>query len=299
MGIEIVAGIWFNSLAVLADGLHMSSHALAIGLASLAYAAARHYAGDPRFAFGTWKIEILASYTSALALLAVALAMLWQAGERLLTPAPIRYGEALLVAVLGLTVNLVSAWILERAGQHAHEEHEHPPHAHHHAHRHAHSSAPAQAHAATDLNLRAAYVHVLSDALTSFLAIAALAGGAWLGWHWLDPACALLGALLIALWAKRLLQDSARVLLDREMDHPVVDEIRSLVDDLPGQTAITDLHVWRVGNGSYACALALLTHDPALTPAAIRAALARHREIVHVTVQIERCDLCGQTTAQR
>ncbi len=286
---EIVAGWWFNSLAVLADGLHMSSHALAIGLAALAYAAARRYADDPRFAFGTWKIEILASYTSALALLGVALAMLWSAGERLLAPQPIRYGEALLVAVIGLAVNLLCAVILERAGDggHAHAHHGHDrEHAHAHPHQHQHGGH--------DLNLRAAHIHVLTDALTSLLAIAALAGGWWLGWDWLDPACAVLGAVLVGLWAKNLLRDSGRILLDREMDHPIVAEIRTLVAELPGRSEITDLHVWRVGSGSYACALALLTHAPTLTPQAVRAVLATHAEIAHLTIEIVHCDQCPQ-----
>lgn len=299
---EIVAGWWFNSLAVLADGLHMSSHALAIGLAALAYAAARRYADDPRFAFGTWKIEILASYTSALALLGVALAMLWSAGERLLAPQPIRYGEALLVAVIGLAVNLLCAFILERAGDpgHGHAHHGHD-HAHSHAdshtdlHTHSHTHPHEHEHAAGhDLNLRAAHIHVLTDALTSLLAIAALAGGWWLGWDWLDPACAVLGGVLVGLWAKNLLRDSGRILLDREMDHPIVAEIHALVAELPGRSEITDLHVWRVGSGSYACALALLTHDPDLSPQSVRAALASHGKVAHLTVEIQRCPDCPQ-----
>lgn len=279
MLVEIVAGWWFNSMAVLADGWHMSSHALAIGLSAFAYAAARKYATDPSFAFGTWKIEVLASYTSAIFLLGVAGAMVFGSLERLWSPQPIHYAEAMIVAIGGLAVNLVCALILGQAHDH-HHDHDHPPH-HGHAHHH-------------DLNLKAAYIHVVTDALTSLLAIAALAGGWLWGWAWLDPATGLAGAVLVALWAKNLIVQSGRVLLDREMDHPVVAEIREVIAALPesGNTQITDLHVWRVGNGAYACAISLLTHDPALTPLQIREALGIHEEIVHVTVEIHLCDIC-------
>lgn len=279
MLVEIVAGWWFNSMAVLADGWHMSSHALAIGLAAFAYGAARKYASDPSFAFGTWKIEILASYTSAIALLGVAAAMIFGSLERLWSPQVIHYREALLVAVLGLVVNLACALILGHSDGHEHDHGHDPGHTHPHHH---------------DLNLKAAYIHVITDAATSLLAIVALAGGWFYGWDWLDPLCGLVGALLVAIWAKNLIRLSGRILLDREMDHPVVDEIREVIAALPaeGQTQLTDLHVWRVGTGAYACALSLLTHDAALTPLAIRQALAIHAEIVHATVEIHHCDVC-------
>lgn len=282
MVVEITAGWWFNSMAVLADGWHMSSHALAIGLSVFAYAAARKYANDPRFTFGTWKIEVLGGYTSALFLIGVAALMVFGAVDRLIEPQPIRYGEALVVAVLGLAVNLGCAAILHSAGGDGHAHGHTHNHDHDHAHHHHHD----------DLNLKAAYIHVITDALTSVLAIGALIGGWFYGWDWLDPACALVGAVLVALWAKNLLRDTGRVLLDREMDHPVVEEIREVIGELPAGTQITDLHVWRVGSGAYACAVSLLTHDAALTPLDIRQALAIHEEIVHVTVEIHRCDEC-------
>ncbi|UCV20187.1 CDF family Co(II)/Ni(II) efflux transporter DmeF [Ferribacterium limneticum] len=283
MLVEIVAGWWFNSMAVLADGWHMSSHALAIGLSAFAYSAARKYAADPSFAFGTWKIEVLASYTSAIFLLGVAAAMIFGSVDRLLAPQEIHYAEAMAVAVLGLVVNLVCALILGQAHGHDH----HHDHGHNHDHDHAH-------HDHHDLNLKAAYIHVVTDAATSVLAIAALAGGWLYGWAWLDPATGIVGAVLVALWAKNLIVQSGRVLLDREMDHPVVAEIRDVIAQLPadGQTELTDLHVWRVGTGAYACALSLLTHDEMLTPLNIRDALAVHEEIVHATVEIHRCDIC-------
>jgi cation diffusion facilitator family transporter len=276
MVVEIGAGWWFNSMALLADGFHMSSHALAIGLSAFAYAAARRHARDPRFAFGTWKIEILGSFASAVMLLGVAALMAWASVERLIDPVPIRYREAMLVAVLGLVVNLVSARILGAAHRHGHD------HGHGDGHGHGHSH---------DLNLKSAYVHVLADAATSVAAIVALAGGWWLGLAWLDPAMGIAGAVLIALWARGLLADAAKVLLDREMDHPVVDEIREVIATrgAASDTLVTDLHVWRVGRATYACALTLVTHDGRLTPATVRDWLAAHEEIVHSTIEIHRC----------
>ncbi|MCM3563824.1 MAG: CDF family Co(II)/Ni(II) efflux transporter DmeF [Hydrogenophaga sp.] len=277
MAVEIVAGWWFNSMALLADGWHMGSHALAIGLSVAAYAAARRYAHDPRFAFGTWKIEVLAGFASAIALLGVAALMAWVSVERLLTPQAIAYREAMVVAVIGLVVNLACAFILARSKGHAHHHHGHGHGDHGHAHGH---DAGHE-----DLNLKSAYMHVLADALTSVLALVALAGGWLYGWGWLDPAMGIAGAVLVAWWARGLLVQTATVLLDREMDHPVVEEIREVVE-ADGQTHITDLHVWRVGREVYACAIALVTRDAALTPQAVRGRLAVHEEVVHATIEV-------------
>lgn len=274
---EIVAGWWFNSMALLADGWHMSSHALAIGLSAFAYGAARRYAGDPRFAFGTWKIEVLSGFASAVLLLAIAVLMVAGSVERLLSPQPIRYQEAIGVAVLGLLVNVICAWILGHS-------HDHESHDHHHGHDHHH-----------DLNLKSAYLHVIADAATSLLAIVALLGGWFYGWNWLDPLMGIVGAVLVALWAKGLLVDTGKVLLDREMDHPVVDEIRAVVES--DGTLITDLHVWRVGKGAYACAFSVLTHDAALTPATLRRRLEIHAEVVHATIEIQVCTVCSPGAA--
>jgi cation diffusion facilitator family transporter len=215
MVVEIMAGWWFNSMALLADGWHMSSHAFAIGLSAFAYAAARRYSSDPRFAFGTWKIEILAGFASAIFLLGVAGMMVYSSLERLFSPQVIHYREAIFVAVVGLLVNILCAVILG----HAHDDHhhEHEAHGEHHHHHH-------------DLNLKSAYVHVIADAATSVLAIVALAGGLIYGWSWLDPVMGIVGAILVAVWAKGLLMDTGKVLLDREMDHPVVDEIREVIE---------------------------------------------------------------------
>ena len=283
MGIEIAAGLWFNSMALLADGWHMSSHALAIGLSAFAYATARRYARDPRFAFGTWKLEILGGFASAIVLLGVAALMLFGSVERLLAPQAVRYQEAMAVALLGLLVNLLCAKILGKAHHHAHAPHEaHHDHDHHEHDHHDHH----------DLNLRSAYFHVVADAATSVLAIVALAGGWFYGWAWLDPAMGIVGAVLVAVWAKGLIAQTSKVLLDREMDHAVVDEIRTVLEpaDDPAHTRITDLHVWRVGKRGYSLAVILVTHDNRLTPHAVRQRLAVHEEIVHSTIEIHLCE---------
>ena len=272
MVVEITAGTIFGSMALLADGWHMSSHALALGVSAGAYALARRHARNPRFAFGTWKIEVLGGYTSAVFLLGVAGYMGLESVQRLVSPAPIRFDEAIPVAVLGLAVNVLSAWLLS-AGHHGSEQ-SHSAHDHHHGHAHHH-----------DLNLRSAYLHVVADAATSVLAIAALVGGKYFGANWLDPVMGLAGTVLVGRWALGLLRDTGRVLLDAEMDSPVVAEVRELVRDLPQPTSIRDLHVWRVGRGKYACILSLETGTE-VSAVSIREQLAVHEELVHVTVEV-------------
>ena len=274
MVLEITAGWLYNSMALLADGWHMSSHALAIGLSAMAYVTARTYAKDPRFAFGTWKIEVLAGFASALFLVGVAITMVIGSLERLISPQAIQYQEAMVVSVLGLAVNIVCALILGRAHHHDHG------HDHGHSHEHAHG-----AHGHHDLNLKSAYLHVVADAFTSVLAIIALVGGWLYGWSWLDPVMGLVGAIMVALWAKGLLLETGKVLLDREMDHPVVAEIKDVVE-ADTQSQVADLHVWRVGKKVYACALTVVTRDRALTPALVRDRLSVHEEIIHSTIEI-------------
>lgn len=286
MVIEIAGGWWFNSMAVLADGWHMSSHALALGLSAFAYAFARRHADNARFAFGTWKIEILGGYTSAILLLVVAALMAFQSIERLFAPQPIRYTQAIVIAVVGLLVNLLCAWWLRDHHDHHghahdhHHDHDHPHQEHEHAHGHA-----AHAH---DLNLRSAYLHVLADAATSVLAIVALFGGLLWGAAWLDPLMGIAGAVLVTLWAISLLRDTGRVLLDAEMDAPVVAEVRDVIERSDVPTRITDLHVWRVGRGQYACVVSLVT-TAAVGAEFFRRALAVHEELVHVTVEVDTC----------
>ena len=277
MVVEIVAGTLYGSMALLADGWHMSSHALALGVSAGAYVLARRHTEDPRFAFGTWKIEILGGYTSAVLLLGVAAYMGIESLLRLVEPTPIDFDQAIPVAIAGLLVNLVSAWALA-SGHDAGTAHTHP-----------HSSpAPMDAGEAThhhDLNLRSAYLHVVADAVTSVLAIVALVGGRYFGAVWLDPVMGLVGTLLVARWALGLLRDSGRFLLDAEMDAPVVAEVREVVATLPKPTILRDLHVWRVGQGRYACILSLDTKTT-LSPQDVQAALEIHPELAHVTVEV-------------
>jgi cation diffusion facilitator family transporter len=284
MLVEIGTGYWFNSMALLADGWHMSSHALAIGLSAFAYTAARKYARDSRFAFGTWKIEILAGYTSAVFLLGIAALMIYGSLQRFITPAPIHYKEAIIIGMVGLVVNIVCVFILGDAHRHD-DGHGHGQHGHDH-HR--------------DLNLKSTYVHVLADAATSVLAIAALAGGWIFGWSWLDPAMGIVGAIVVAAWAKNLLAQAGKVLLDREMDHPVVEEIREAVEaSIDGfHTRVVDLHVWRVGKQAYSCALSVFTDDPALTANLLRERIAIHEEVVHTTIEIQRLGHAGRYDAR-
>lgn len=269
MIVEIVSGWWYNSMALLADGWHMSSHALAFGLSAFAYVAARRYAHDPRFAFGTWKIEILAGYTSAILLICVAAVMVVSSIEHLFSPQPIHYQKAIFIAGIGLLVNLVCAYIL--GGAHHHHNHDDHNHDHHH-----------------DLNLKSAYLHVIADAATSVLAIIALVGGWLYGLAWLDPILGIVGAGLIVLWAHDLTLETGKVLLDREMDHGVVDEIREIIDTAfsKGESRLADLHVWRIGKSAYSVTLIVVTHDLSLTPERIKAALQIHEEIAHLTVEI-------------
>lgn len=277
MVIEITSGWMFNSMALLADGWHMSSHTLALGLSLLAYAAARRFAQDSRFAFGTWKIEVLGGYTSALLLVLVAGLMLYQSVERLVSPTPIQYNQAIVIAVAGLLVNFACAWLLRGGSGHDHH-HGHGHHDHHGHDAHGHHG---------DLNLRSAYLHVVADAATSVLAILALIGGKLWGASWLDPAMGIAGSGLVAVWAYGLLRDSGRILLDAEMNAPVVAEIREVIEASPIQATISDLHVWRVGKGKYACILSLVTREDA-EPEDFKRQLRIHEELVHISIEINR-----------
>lgn len=272
---EISGGWWYNSMALLADGWHMSSHALALGLALFSYAAARRYAADGRFAFGTWKMETLGGYSSALLLLGVAGLMLVQSLARLLQPGPIHYDQAIALAVVGLLVNLLCAWLL------------HDGHDHHHHHGHAHGHHHHDHHDHHDLNQRAAFLHVLADAATSALAIVALLAGKWWGADWMDPLMGVVGAVLVASWAKGLLQDSGRVLLDAEMDGPLTAQVREALAGLPQPAAVADLHLWRVGRNSHAC-IVVLEHDGQLSVEAVHRQLAPLAGVQHLSVELRR-----------
>ncbi|HEY8888406.1 MAG TPA: CDF family Co(II)/Ni(II) efflux transporter DmeF [Gallionella sp.] len=269
MVVEIFGGWYYNSMALLADGWHMSSHTVALGLSVFAYVYARKYAHDPRFSFGTWKIEVLGGYTSAIFLVMVAGLMIFQSVERLISPSPIHYDQAIAIAIVGLLVNLVSAWLLKDG--------------HHHEHSHGHDDHAQHGH--HDLNLRSAYMHVLADAATSVLAIIALFGGKLWGASWLDPVMGLVGAVLVSVWAYGLLRDTGRVLLDAEMNAPVVEEIREVIAASPIRAQLNDLHVWRVGKGKFACILSLAT-DNDISPEYFKQQLSIHEELVHISIEI-------------
>lgn len=282
MVVEIVTGVVFNSMALLADGFHMATHAGALGVAAIAYAYARKHANSRRYSFGTGKVGDLAGFASAMALGLVALGIAVESGQRLFSPAPVAFGEATVIAAIGLLVNLASAWLLG-AGHHHGHGHGHS-HDHHHGHHHHdghghHHHGHGHGHGHQDNNLRSAYVHVLADALTSVLAIVALLGGRYLGWVWLDPVMGLVGATVIAVWSWSLMRDTARVLLDAHESH-IEDEIRQFVEG-PGDARITDLHVWRVGPAAHAAIVAVKGIDGD----SVRARLRDVHEIAHLTVE--------------
>lgn len=266
---EIVAGTVFGSMALLADGWHMATHAAALTITAAAYAYARRQARNPAFSFGTGKIGDLAGFASAVVLAVVAVLIAAESLWRLANPVGIDFTQAIAVAVIGLVVNLGSAALL-------HEGH-HPHHDHHHGHDHHH---PHHGH---DSNLRAAYLHVLADALTSVLAIVALIGGRIWGWVWLDPAIGLLGALVIGRWAFGLMKQTGGVLVDHiPQDETLPAEIRAALDPV---ARITDLHLWQLGPGQHG-AIVALTADPPQPPAAYRARLAHLHELAHVTIEV-------------
>jgi len=259
---EIAAGYVTGSMALLADGFHMATHAGALGIAAAAYAYAKRHARSPRYSFGTGKVGDLGGFASALILALVALGIGVESVIRLLEPTAVQFGTATLIAIVGLVVNIVSALLLGHGHSHEHD-HEH----HHHS---------------NDNNLKSAYVHVLADALTSVLAIAALLAGRYLGWVWLDPVMGIVGAIVIARWAWSLMGVTAGVLLDQTDEH-VAAEIRELVEQ-PGDARITDLHVWRVGPDAHAAIVSVV--GQASTDAdSIRERLKPVHEVSHLTVE--------------
>ncbi|WP_198577646.1 CDF family Co(II)/Ni(II) efflux transporter DmeF [Caulobacter hibisci] len=271
MVVEILAGWWTGSMALLADGFHMATHAGALAVAAAAYAYARKHATSRRYSFGTGKVGDLAGFASALVLAVIAVGVGVESVRRLFEPSSIAFLEAIVIAVVGLIVNLASAALLS-GGHHGH----HHEHDHHHGHDHGHDHAHGHGH---DNNLRSAYMHVLADALTSVLAIVALVAGRQFGWTWLDPLMGVVGALVIARWAWGLLRDTAAILLDATDDH-VADEVRELVEG-PGDARILDLHVWKVGPAAHAAIVSVA----GLSAEAVRGRLAPVHELRHLTVE--------------
>ncbi|WCJ63176.1 CDF family Co(II)/Ni(II) efflux transporter DmeF [Agrobacterium tumefaciens] len=284
---EIVAGHWFGSMALTADGWHMSTHAGAMLISALAYLYARREARNPRFSFGTGKFGDLAGFASAVVLAVVALLIAVESGLRLVSPVQIDFNQAILVAVIGLVVNLVSAVLLKDDHHHDHG-HGHGSHAHHghgsHAHHDHGSHAQHGAKGGRDNNLRAAYLHVLADALTSVLAIVALLLGKWNGWNFLDPLMGIVGGLVIARWSWGLIRSTATTLVDAvPLTDDLPQEIRDTVET--EEDRITDLHVWQVGPGHHAAIVAIHSQAPK-APAFYKQKLAAIHELSHVTVEV-------------
>lgn len=269
---EIAAGYVTGSMALLADGFHMATHAGALGIAAAAYSFARRNANNGRFSFGTGKVGDLAGFASALILMLVAFGIGAESLLRLFQPTQVAFGEATLIAVVGLLVNIVSAFMLSGSHGHHHGHHDHDHHGHTH-HDHSHGG---------DNNLRSAYVHVLADALTSVLAIAALLAGRYLGWVWLDPVMGVVGAVVIAKWSVGLIRQSANVLLD-VTDEQVAEEIREVVE-AQGDVQITDLHVWKVGPEARAAIVSVLASGQ-VAAETIRERLGVVHEVSHLTIE--------------
>ena len=254
MVVEILGGYAFNSMALLADGWHMGTHTIAIGITVLAYLYAKNKANDPSFAFGTWKVEILGAYTSALLLIFVGLTMGYESIERLFNPKTIDYGYAIATALIGLLVNALSALIL---GHHSHDHHHGHTHTVGHSHGHGHGRADDSDNKSpleTDLNLKAAYIHVITDAITSLLAIIALIAGLLFDWNWMDPLMGIVGSILVLLWSRSLIKQTTSILIDSgaqdETSETLRGKIKHLVTDV---SDIQDLRIWRTSNSHYAC----------------------------------------------
>ncbi|HEX2971557.1 MAG TPA: CDF family Co(II)/Ni(II) efflux transporter DmeF [Tepidisphaeraceae bacterium] len=282
MIVEIAAGILFGSMALLADGLHMGSHATALGIAVYAYIYARRHAHDRNFTFGTGKVNALGGFAGAVLLAVFALMMAYESLYRLIQPVPIGFNQAILVAIIGLVVNGVCVVILDehRADHHDHayepSPEEHAPAHHDHAHAHSHSH---------DHNLQSAYLHVLADALTSVTAIAALITGKYLGWTWMDPLMGVVGSLVVAQWSWGLVRTASAVLLDRQASQPMLEEITACLESRPG-VKVADLHVWSIGPSIHAAAISILAAEPA-TPDQYKALLPEDLNLVHVTIEVQ------------
>jgi len=275
MVIEIAVGIASNSMALLADGWHMGTHVTAFLIAALAYYFSRRHAANPLHSFGTAKIGVLGGFASAVVLAVIALLMAGESVHRFFAPLSIHFNEAIGIAVLGLFVNLTCALVLTHDHEHGHS-HAHGGHDHHQdRHRH-------------DLNLRAAYLHVLADAFTSLTAITALVAGKFFAWTWLDPAVGILGSGVVMSWAYSLIRDTSGILLDRTPAHSdLPDEIRKAVES-DGDSMVTDLHVWQVGVGKFAAIVSIVAHEPK-TSDQYRDLLREHEELVHVTIETQHC----------
>jgi cation diffusion facilitator family transporter len=276
MVVEIIAGMTFGSMALLADGLHMASHATALGIAVFAYAYTRRFAADPRYSFGTGKVNALAGFTSAVLLALFAAGMVVESVERVIDPVAIAFNQAIFVAVVGLLVNGLSVLILAVPHDHhrRHHDHEHDHHHHHH-------------HGGSDHNLHGAYLHVLADSLTSVLAIAALLMGKYFGAVWMDPAMGIVGAVMVARWSWGLLRNTSHVLLDKQAPEAIRNAVREAIEVRDGDR-VADLHVWSIGPDIYAAEIALVSYDPQ-QPDHYKELIPEKLGIVHMTVEVQPC----------
>ena len=267
MCIEIVAGLAYGSMALLADGLHMASHTAALSISAYAYYFARKRAHDRTFSFGTGKVNSLGGYTGAILLLIFALMMVYESIHRLLKPEDILYNQAILVAVIGLIVNGASMLIL------GHDEHHHHGHDHH----------------GHDHNLRAAYLHVLADTLTSFLAIIALLAAKFYAWNWMDPIMGIIGAILITKWSIGLLKQSGNVLLDRQAPDHLVKSVEKVIKSMPSKPEIVDLHIWLIGPNIFSAAITVLANEEKCIGCLIKSEIKNISAIVHTTIEVHQC----------
>lgn len=272
MGVEIGAGIFLGSMALLADGWHMATHVAAFMIAIFAYRYSRKHANDQTFAFSTGKVGVLGAFASSVALGVVALMMLIESGERIINPHIIYFDEAIAIACFGLTINIISALLLKERHRHG-DDHQHV-HSHH------------------DQNLKAAYVHVIADALTSVLAIIALVFGKYYGWNWLDPVMGIVGAIIITRWSYLLVKETSPVLLDESIDEhyskAIIEKIESDADN-----RIADLHIWRIAPNHFAVIISLVTHHPQ-SPEYYKNLLKNFHKLSHITVEVTQCpdDAC-------
>jgi cation diffusion facilitator family transporter len=288
MLIEIVGGLMFGSIALIADGLHMSTHAGALLLAALAYTFARRYAGDRRFTFGTGKLGDLAGFTSAVVLAMIALLIGYEAISRLFAPVPIHFAEAIPIASLGLVVNLASAWLLSgghdhgHGHSHGHGRHHHPDDHHGHDHNHAHDHERAGGHQ-RDNNMRAAVIHVMADAAVSVMVIVGLTLARLFGWMWMDPLAGMVGACVIASWSYGLIRDTGAILLDMNPDQHLADDIREAIE--AGGDEVADLHLWRLGPGHLGAILSVSTREDRGC-GFYKERLSKFRSLSHLTVEV-------------
>ncbi|BAZ44426.1 Co/Zn/Cd efflux system component protein [Chondrocystis sp. NIES-4102] len=270
MVIEIITGSFFGSMALLADGWHMATHVAAFGIAVFAYRYARRHANNSKYTFGTGKVTILGGYTSAITLAVTALTIAIESMTRFFQPQEIRFNEAIAVAILGLVINLISAWLLQ--------DHDHHDHHHHHDHHDHHHH---------DSNLKAAYIHVVTDALTSILAIIALIAGKYWGWIWLDAVMGLIGAGVISKWSYGLVKDTGAILLDGGSDKQTKLKIMTAIE-ADADNRVTDLHVWYVSQNSLAATISLVTHHPQ-PPQYYKSLLSDIASLVHIIIEVNPC----------